>query len=52
MIGYITLGVDDIALARRFYSAFLPRLGYGLEVSPEGLGYSIPGTGDCGNAHG
>jgi hypothetical protein len=30
----------------RFYSAFLPHLGNRLEVSPEGLGYSLPGSGD------
>lgn len=42
MIGYVTVGVDDIEAAERFYSAFLPALGYGLEVSAEGLSYSIP----------
>lgn len=51
MIGYITLGVDDIALARRFYSAFLPRLGYAMEVSPEGLGFLIPETEAPENTH-
>jgi len=44
MIGYVTVGADDIALAEHFYSSFLPRLGYGLEISSEGLSYSIPGT--------
>jgi catechol 2,3-dioxygenase-like lactoylglutathione lyase family enzyme len=44
MIGYVTVGADDIALAESFYSAFLPALGYGLEVSSEGLSYSIPVT--------
>ena len=42
MIGYITVGSDDLALSKKFYSAFLPRLGYILEVSSEGLSYSIP----------
>lgn len=46
MIGYVTVGADDIPLAERFYSAFLPSLGYSLEISPEGLSYSIPGTPD------
>lgn len=46
MIGYVTVGADDIPLAERFYSAFLPRLGYNLDVSPEGLSYSIPATAD------
>ena len=42
MIGYVTVGADDLALAEQFYSAFLPRLGYGLDISHEGLSYSIP----------
>ncbi len=37
MIAYITVGADDIAHAKQFYSAFLPALGYGLQESPEGL---------------
>ena len=44
MIGYVTVGADDLVLAEQFYSAFLPRLGYGLDVSHEGLSYSIPAT--------
>ncbi len=31
MIAYVTVGVDDIVRAERFYSAFLPALGYELE---------------------
>lgn len=46
MIGYLTVGADDILRAERFYSAFLPSLGYDLDVSPEGLSYSIPGSLD------
>jgi catechol 2,3-dioxygenase-like lactoylglutathione lyase family enzyme len=42
MIGYVTVGADDIELAEQFYSAFLPRLGYELDISPAGLSYSIP----------
>ncbi|MDF1609050.1 VOC family protein [Hoeflea sp. YIM 152468] len=42
MIGYITVGADDMAVAETFYSAFLPRLGYRLDVSPAGLSWSIP----------
>ncbi|MEM8825225.1 MAG: VOC family protein, partial [Pseudomonadota bacterium] len=37
-----TVGADDIARAKRFYSAFLPALGYGLEEGPEGLSYALP----------
>ncbi|KMW59645.1 putative dioxygenase [Candidatus Rhodobacter oscarellae] len=42
MIAYVTVGADDIALAKRFYSAFLPALGYGLEEGHEGLSYALP----------
>lgn len=42
MIAYVTVGADDIARARRFYSAFLPALGYGLTEGPEGLSYALP----------
>ncbi len=31
MIAYVTVGADDIVRAKRFYSAFLPALGYGLD---------------------
>jgi catechol 2,3-dioxygenase-like lactoylglutathione lyase family enzyme len=42
MIAYVTVGADDIATAKRFYSAFLPALGYGLNEGPEGLSYALP----------
>ncbi|MEM6355798.1 MAG: VOC family protein [Pseudomonadota bacterium] len=42
MIAYVTVGADDIALAKRFYSASLPALGYGLEEGSEGLSYALP----------
>jgi catechol 2,3-dioxygenase-like lactoylglutathione lyase family enzyme len=42
MISYVTVGADDIARAKRFYSALLPALGYGLEEGPEGLSYALP----------
>ena len=42
MISYVTIGVDDIALAKRFYAAFLPALGYTQEESAEGLGHALP----------
>ncbi len=41
MMGYVTVGTDDVARARRFYGAFLPALGYGLEEGPEGLSYAF-----------
>ncbi len=42
MISYVTVGADDIARAKRFYCAFLPPLGYGLEEGPEGLSFALP----------
>jgi catechol 2,3-dioxygenase-like lactoylglutathione lyase family enzyme len=42
MIAYVTVGADDIARAKRFYSAFLPALGYELHEGPEGLSYALP----------
>ena len=42
MISYVTVGADDIAAAKRFYSAFLPALGYGMSEGPEGLSYALP----------
>ena len=42
MIAYVTVGADDMALAKRFYSALLPALGYGLKEGPEGLSYALP----------
>ncbi|WP_415400668.1 VOC family protein [Tateyamaria sp. SN3-11] len=42
MIAYVTVGVDDIARAERFYSAFLPGLGYELERYHGDLSYALP----------
>ncbi|WP_121064874.1 VOC family protein [Chachezhania antarctica] len=42
MIAYVTVGADDMARAKRFYSAFLPALGYRLTEGPEGLSYALP----------
>ena len=44
MIAYVTVGADDIAVAKRFYAAFLPALGYELSEGPEGLSYALPIT--------
>lgn len=46
MISYVTVGADDIELAKRFYQAFLPALGFGLEEGPEGLSYALPEASD------
>jgi len=42
MIAYVTVGADDMDRARRFYSTFLPSLGYGLTEGSEGLSYALP----------
>lgn len=42
MIAYVTVGADDIAGAKRFYSAFLHALNYRLKEGPEGLSYALP----------
>ncbi|MGL6211131.1 MAG: VOC family protein [Paracoccaceae bacterium] len=44
MISYVTIGANDLPLAERFYSAILPTLGYSLEISDEGLSYTLPAT--------
>jgi catechol 2,3-dioxygenase-like lactoylglutathione lyase family enzyme len=41
MISYVTVGADDIPRAKRFYSAFLPALGYQLTEGSEGLSYTL-----------
>lgn len=43
MIAYVTVGSDDMVSAERFYSAFLPALGYSLEEYQGDLSY-IPLT--------
>lgn len=42
MIAYVTIGADDIKRAERFYSAFLPALGYELSHYHGDLSYSLP----------
>ncbi|MBO9456072.1 VOC family protein [Paracoccus sp. R12_1] len=42
MIAYVTVGANDITRAERFYSAFLPDLGYGLEEYQGDLSYILP----------
>lgn len=45
MIAYVTVGCDDIDRAERFYSAFLPALGYRLERYHGDLSYTLPAPG-------
>ncbi|MEL6643186.1 MAG: VOC family protein [Pseudomonadota bacterium] len=44
MISYVTVGVNDIARAERFYSAFLFDLGFGFERYHGDLSYTPPET--------
>lgn len=45
MIASVTAGADDIARAKRFYSAFLPALEYELEERSDGLSYTAKDQG-------
>jgi len=48
MVAYLSVGASDIARAKRFYTAFLPALGYGLEESEEVLSFALIRTSpDC-----
>ena len=42
MIAYISVGVDDMARAKRFYTALLPALGYELDEADGELGFALP----------
>ncbi|SFK58934.1 VOC family protein [Shimia haliotis] len=42
MIAYVTVGAQDMVAAERFYSAFLPALGYRLERYQGDLSYVLP----------
>ena len=44
MVAYLSVGASDIARAKRFYTAFLPALGYGLEESEEGRSFALRQT--------
>lgn len=50
MISYVTVGVDDMARAERFYSAFLPDLGYQVEHYHGDLSYVLPRPSDAAPA--
>ena len=42
MISYVSVGSNDITRSKRFYTAFLPALGFDLEEGPEGLSFTPP----------
>jgi len=41
MIAYISVGVDDMERAKRFYLSFMPALEYDMEESAEGLSFVL-----------
>ena len=43
MIAYVTVGTNNIAEAKKFYTALLPSLNYTLKEGPEGLSFTLPG---------
>jgi catechol 2,3-dioxygenase-like lactoylglutathione lyase family enzyme len=49
MLSYVMVGASDIPLAKRFYSSFLPAMGYVCDEWRGKLIYSIPGTPDQHN---
>ena len=52
MLSYVMVGADDIPRAEKFYTAFLPGLGYVLDEWRGKLIYSLPGTADQHNGPG
>lgn len=51
MLGYITIGANDVAASGHFYAAILGPLGYARQDSPEGVAFTPPdGPGQAGGA--
>jgi catechol 2,3-dioxygenase-like lactoylglutathione lyase family enzyme len=46
MLGYLTIGANDIPRSERFYTAVLGPLGYEKAVHEDGVAYTLPG-GPC-----
>lgn len=46
MIGYVTLGTNDLDRARAFYDALLAELGASRKMQFEETGFTLYGTGD------
>ena len=49
MLTYVSVGVDDMDKARRFYMSFMPTLGYGMTESHEGLSFVLPPPPEAAN---
>lgn len=41
MLSYVTIGANDVQRSGRFYAAILTPLGYGTEVSAEGVAFTL-----------
>jgi catechol 2,3-dioxygenase-like lactoylglutathione lyase family enzyme len=46
MLGYVTVGANDLSSSERFYAAILMPLGYGKKVGPNGIAFELPARGD------
>jgi catechol 2,3-dioxygenase-like lactoylglutathione lyase family enzyme len=42
MLGYLTIGANDIARSERFYTAVLAPLGYEKDEQEDGVAYTLP----------
>lgn len=49
VLAYVTVGADDIVRAERFYSAFLPALGYVLDAGEGDLSFAL--SAEPGQSH-
>ncbi len=46
MLGYLTIGANDIRRSERFYTAVLGPLGYEKAEHEDGVAYTLPGSPD------
>ena len=42
MLGYVTVGANDLAASERFWTAVLVPLGYGKKAGPDGIAFELP----------
>src|SRR5471030_2508249 len=46
MLGYVTVGANDIPRSERFYTAVLAPLGYAKDEQEDGVAYTLPDSPD------
>ena len=46
MLGYITIGANDVPRSGRFYAAILTPLGYARKDTADGVGFTVPTVTD------